>query len=430
VLRRTARLRTSFLFPRAPLVPHRAAGLHANAHATNTTTQEKIKMSKPVFDKIFVKQLCGKRTLVNVLPGYTIRTVKELIDIIEGIHPDLQILLHEGRQLEDEKTLASYNIAAGATLYLAVKEYSKKEMEDPKTIAELVKHVAFNLFDAGTNQSTDGLYYVFAQYCDLPLRKVMNQERYKHKQRSSCAHVKQDDKGLYHEGFPGACRCDLKVLGIKRVVTAVPPRPKKRYRHSTSLVNPQPCTVDQDGPIIYQLQSGTPVMRFRCGDSFTQCCMCCNTTESVGIFTYGESTLCKNCIDSCGGKSCRRCFWINVESAKECFMCRVSYPSEVFMGLSLGDCDMTVYEDDDEKVFLTDEQMQDLDLYAEAVKGTKEEVFLSVEEDVPELPAMELPPEVAEALKDVKAPAEISSCGKFCSPDLCLCSPGDCKYKK
>ena len=92
--------------------------------------------------------------------------------------------------------------------------------------------------------------YVFAQYCDLPLRKVLNQGRYKHKQRSSCAHVKQDDKGLYHEGFPGACKCDLKLLGIKRVVTTVPPRPKKRYRHSTSLVNPQPCTIDQDGPIM------------------------------------------------------------------------------------------------------------------------------------------------------------------------------------
>ena len=67
---------------------------------------------------IFVKQLTGETTTLSVNPLDTIESVKEQLEPISGIPVERQMLIFAGKQLENDKTLADYNIQKESTLHL------------------------------------------------------------------------------------------------------------------------------------------------------------------------------------------------------------------------------------------------------------------------------------------------------------------------
>ena len=74
------------------------------------------------FFQLFFKTLTGKTiTLDGLNLLNTIGYIKEKIQDKEGIQPELQRLIFNGKQMEDNKTLFDYNIQKSSTISLVMR---------------------------------------------------------------------------------------------------------------------------------------------------------------------------------------------------------------------------------------------------------------------------------------------------------------------
>ena len=70
--------------------------------------------------QIFIKTLTGRKQAFNFEPENQVLAVKQALQEKEGIQVDQIKLIFSGKQLADNNTLESYNIAAGATIHMVL----------------------------------------------------------------------------------------------------------------------------------------------------------------------------------------------------------------------------------------------------------------------------------------------------------------------
>ncbi|KAM0935603.1 putative Ubiquitin-like domain-containing protein [Dioscorea sansibarensis] len=70
---------------------------------------------------IYVKTLTGKSIKLEVEKSDTVWNIKSKISEKEDISIEEQRLVFSGKQLEDDRTLADYEVQAGSTIYLVLR---------------------------------------------------------------------------------------------------------------------------------------------------------------------------------------------------------------------------------------------------------------------------------------------------------------------
>jgi len=112
----------------ATLVLTRKAPTHNPTHQSafnsvpnSDTISDVILHPEPGKMHIFLKTLNGKSITLEVESSDTVESVKAKVQFREGIPQELQRLIYSGKQMEDGRTLAHYDVHKDKTVHLALR---------------------------------------------------------------------------------------------------------------------------------------------------------------------------------------------------------------------------------------------------------------------------------------------------------------------